>query len=99
MEYEVVIINQGYSTWLASKALPRDYYSQKYLESKNILYVNEWNNIVTQPQFFDSDLYEIAIDYQVPIDYDYEVNYLIYNYMIYFQNTFKQTLFGTVPPQ
>jgi hypothetical protein len=24
------------------------------------------------------------------VDYGYEVNYLIYNYMIYFQNTFNQ---------
>jgi hypothetical protein len=39
----------------------------------------------------------MRIDYNPGINYGYEVNYLIYNYMIYFQNTNKQKLAGYVP--
>ncbi|MDA6069737.1 DUF6146 family protein [Flavobacterium sp. AC] len=97
LEYEVIIIDNGFSTWLASTALPRNYYSLSYLENKNYLYVTEWNNRVLQPQRYSPNLYEMTIDYRPNIHYGYEVNYLIYNYMIYFQNTYKQKLAGHVP--
>lgn len=97
LEYEVIIIDNGFSTWLASTALPRNYYSLSYLEIKNRLYVTEWNIRALQPQRYNPNLYEMTIDYRPEIHYGYEVNYLIYNYMIYFQNTYKQKLAGYVP--
>lgn len=97
LQYEVIIIDNGFSTWLASRALPRNYYSQSYLESKNQMFVSEWNSRVAQPQRYNPNLYEMTIDYSPAINYGYEVNYLIYNYMIYFQNTYKQKLAGYVP--
>ncbi len=97
LEYEVIIIDNGFSTWLASRAFARNYYSLAYLENKNYLYVTEWNNRVLQPLRYNSNLYEMTIDYRPDIHYGYEVNYLIYNYMIYFQNTYKQKLWGNVP--
>lgn len=97
LEYEVIIIDNGFNTWLASRALPRNYHSLAFLENKNYLYVTEWNNRVLQPQRYNPNLYEMTIDYRPNIHYGYEVNYLIYNYMIYFQNTYKQKLWGNVP--
>lgn len=97
LEYEVIIIDSGFSTWLATMALPRNYYSQSYLKNKNRQYVQEWNSRVLQPQRYNPNLYEMRIDYDPTINYGYEVNYLIYNYMIYFQNTYKQKLAGYVP--
>ncbi|MFV7234244.1 DUF6146 family protein [Flavobacterium sp. ZB4R12] len=97
LKYEVIIIDPGFSTWLHSRAFPRGYHSQSYLENKNQFYVSEWNSRVLQPQRYNPNLYEMTINYDPNIDYGYEVNYLIYNYMIYFQNTYKQKLFGHVP--
>lgn len=97
LEYEVIIIDPGFSSWLISRAFPRNYYSQSYLENKNRLWISEWNSRVMQPMRFDPNLYEMSIDYDPNIDYGYEVNYLIYNYMVYFQNRYKQKLFGNVP--
>jgi len=97
LQYEVIIIDPGFSTWLATRAYPRGYHSQSYMENKNQLYVSEWNRRVLQPQRYDPNLYEMTINYEPGIDYGYEVNYLIYNYMIYFQNTYKQKLYGYVP--
>ena len=97
LEYEVIIIDPGFSTWLVSRAYPRGYHSQSYMQNKNRIYITEWNFRVMQPQRYNSNLYEMTINYDPNIDYGYEVNYLIYNYMIYFQNTYKQKLGGYVP--
>jgi len=97
LKYEVIIIDTGFSTWIATRAFPRGYHTQSYLENKNRVYVSEWNNRVMQPMRYSPNLYEMTINYDSNIDYGYEVNYLIYNYMIYFQNTYKQKLFGYVP--
>ncbi|MCI4443875.1 MAG: hypothetical protein JHC39_10295 [Lentimicrobium sp.] len=97
LQYEVIIIDPGFSTWLVTRAYPRGYHTQSYMENKNIFYVSEWNLRVLQPQRYDPNLYEMTINYDPNIDYGYEVNYLIYNYMIYFQNTYKQKLNGYVP--
>ncbi|WP_432221761.1 DUF6146 family protein [Flavobacterium sp. TMP13] len=97
LEYEVLIIDPGFSSWLVSRAYPRNYYSQSYLENKNQNYIIEWNSRALQPLRYDSNLYEMTINYDLTTDYGYEVNYLIYNYMIYFQNTYKQRLAGYVP--
>jgi hypothetical protein len=97
MQYEVIIIDSGFSTWLETRAFPRNYHSQSFLESKNQIYISEWNSRVMQPQRYSPNLYEMTINYDSNVDYGYEVNYLIYNYMIYFQNTFKQKLGGYVP--
>jgi hypothetical protein len=99
LEYEVIIIDPGFSTWLDSRSFPRGYLSQSYMENKNIFYITEWNNRVLQPQRFNPNLYEMSINYDRNINYGYEVNYLIYNYFIYFQNTYNQRLYGTVPPR
>ena len=97
LEYEIIIIEPGFNIWLASRAMPRNYYSQSYLESRNQFWVTEFNNRVLQPMRFDPNLYQMQIDYQRGIDYGYEVNYMLYNYLIYFQLTYKQQLGGYTP--
>ena len=99
IEYAVYIIDPGFTHWLQSKSFARGYHSETFLENKNRWYVEEWNRRVLQPQRYDSKLYEMQINYDPRIHYGYEVNYLIYNYMVYFQNTYKQNLFGIVPPR
>ena len=97
LEYEVIIIDPGFNYWLNSQAKPRNFYSQSYLEGKNRVYVAEWNNRVLQYNRYNPNLYEMNIDYFPGIDYGYEVNYLLYNYLIYFQIKNKQQLAGFVP--
>jgi hypothetical protein len=97
LEYEVIIIDSGFNTWLNSQAKPRGFYTEEYLEERNQIYAAEWNNRAMQPQKYNSELYEMQINYKYNIHYGYEVNYLIYNYFIYFQITNKQPLSGFVP--
>jgi hypothetical protein len=97
IEYEITIIEPGFNFWLASTAKQRGYYSQEFLENRNRLYVIEWNQRVLQPQQYRPDLYELRIDYDSGIDYGYEVNYVLYNYFIYFQIKYKQRLGPFIP--
>jgi len=91
-EYEIIIIDPGFSRFLYGSARQRGYYTQTFLENRNIIYVNEWNRRAQQPFNFDPNLYELQINYYNNIDYGYEVNYLLYNYFIYFQLKYNQRL-------
>ncbi len=97
LQYQVIIIEPGFKGWLASSGRPRGYYSESFLESRNQIYVQEWNSRVMQPSRYPSGLYEMTINYDRNIHYGYEVNYLIYNYFIYFQLRHKQQLGGFAP--
>ena len=92
LEYEVIIIEPGFYAWLNSQAKPRGYYSQSYLEARNRVWVIEYNNRVLQPMQFDPNLYTMQIDYRNSIDYGYEVNFLLYNYFVFFQQRYNQRL-------
>lgn len=96
-EYEILIIEPGFNYWLQSVAKPEGYYSQFFMENRNKIYVTEWNNRVLQPMRYNPNLYEMQINYEARIDYGYEVNYKLYNYFIYFQRKYKQTLGPFVP--
>lgn len=91
LEYEIIITDPGFNTWLVSGARPRGYYSQDYLERKNLFWVAEYNRRVLDP-FRYGDLYAMRIDYQQGVDYGYEVNYLLYNYFVFFQKEYRQKL-------
>ncbi|MEJ6791400.1 MAG: DUF6146 family protein [Lacinutrix sp.] len=99
LEYDIIIIEAGFGAYLDSIAKPEGYYTQGYLESKNIRYVQAWNSRVINPSRYDSNLYEMEINYRQGVDYGYDVNYKIYNYFVYFQNNYNQNLLGTRIPQ
>ncbi|WP_350291776.1 DUF6146 family protein [uncultured Croceitalea sp.] len=96
-EYEIIIIEPGFYTWLQSIARPEGYYSQSFLEGRNQLLVINWNQRVLQPNRFNPNLYELQINYDSQIDYGYEVNYKLYNYFIYFQRRYNQRLGPFLP--
>lgn len=97
IEYEILIIEPGFNAWLAGTARPEGYYSQNFMENRNIQFVIAYNQRVLQPQVYDPNLYFMQIDYRQGIDYGYEVNYKLYNYFIYFQLKYKQQLTGMLP--
>lgn len=97
IEYEILIIEPGFNSWLVSTARPEGYYSQQFFENRNLQYVTEWNSRVLQPQRYDPRLYEMQINYDQGVDYGYDVNYQLYNYFIYFQLKHNQRLAGYLP--
>ncbi|MEW5675911.1 DUF6146 family protein [Flavobacterium enshiense] len=98
MEYEIIIIDGGFNYWLNSTAKPRGFYPQSHLEARNVPWVTEWNNRSRSPKNNqERDLFLMQIDYQNGTDYGYEVNYLLYNYLVYFQMKNNIRLGGFVP--
>ncbi|TDN85866.1 hypothetical protein DET49_11628 [Salegentibacter sp. 24] len=90
LEYEIIIIEPGFNLFINSIAKPEGYYSQQYLENKNRLLVSEYNQRVRQPQRYNPNLYLQQINYNPSIDYGYEVNYLLYNYFVFFSRHYNQ---------
>lgn len=94
LEYEVIIIDPGFTYYLNAIAQPKGFYSQQYLESRNIVWVNTWNIRAQNPTNFNTNIYENVIDYQQNIDYGYEVNYKLFNYFLFAQRKYKMSLGG-----
>ena len=93
LEYDVIIIDVGFSTWFNSYAKPKGFYSQSYLEARNRTWIMEWNNRARNPIRY-GNIFDMTIDYDNTTNYGYHVNYMIYNYLVYFQLTNKQQLGG-----
>ncbi|WP_029209558.1 DUF6146 family protein [Aquimarina agarilytica] len=91
LEYELIVFDIGFNRFLNSQAQPRGYYGINYLENKNILFVTEYNIRASNPIQY-SDIYGPQIDYQNHIHYGYEVNYLLFNYFLFFQKKYRQRL-------
>ena len=96
LEYEIIIFDPGFNAWLMSHARPRGYYSQSYLEARNRVWVLEWNIRANLP-LQNRNLYEMRIDYDSHTNYGYEVNYLLFNYLVYFQQKNNVNLGGFSP--
>ena len=96
-DYEIIIIEPGFNSWLQSTARPEGYHSQEWLEARNAILVQAWNQRQLQPHTYDPNLYEVRIDYDTRTDYGYEVNYKLYNYFLYFQLTYNQRLSSFMP--
>ena len=96
LKYEIIIIDAGFSNWFNFNAKPRNFYSQDYFETRNKIWVNEWNIRAMQPSVYNSNLYEMRIDYEPNVNYGYEVNYMLFNYLNYFQivNNIKLGVFS-----
>lgn len=89
LEYEIIIIEPGFESWLVSQP-KQDFYNQSTLELKNKSFVKEYNYRVANPNRYSKNLYPQRIEYDFNIDYGKEVNYLLYQYFIYFQNKYNQ---------
>jgi hypothetical protein len=94
LEYEIIIIDIGFTSFLNSMAKPEGYYSQNYLESRNRAWVLEWNNRARNLSQFDANIYENIVDYQSTVDYGYDVNYKLFNYFLFAQQKYKMNLGG-----
>lgn len=90
LEYEIIIIDPGYSYFLNAVARPEGYHSQSYLENKNRFLVSDYNQRVREPFRYNPDIYAQEINYDPNIDYGYEVNYKLYNYFVYLSQKYNQ---------
>jgi len=94
LEYEILIIEPGFDSWIVTQP-PKGYFGLSFLESKNRSFVSEYNDRVRNSQKFSSILYPQEINYDLGKHYGLEVNYLLYNYFVYFQQKYNQKFIGS----
>jgi len=85
VEYKLIITDPGFDSWLATKP-PANFYTKEYYEHRNLLLVTEWN-IRNQNPLKYGDLYDTRIDYYPNIDYGIDLNYRLYYYFRFFEET------------
>ncbi len=93
LEYEIIIMDIGFETYLYSIAKPAHFYTQDYYETKNKFYVTYWNIRARHPLEYDNSIYENVIDYDFNTDYGLDVNYKLYNYFKFVEYKYKQHFF------
>ncbi|PZW42689.1 hypothetical protein LX95_01005 [Mesonia algae] len=90
LEYEIIIVEPGFNSWLATQR-SKEHYSLSLLENKNSFMVSSYNSRVTTGDY-NRDLYSWEINYDSTLKYGLEVNYLLYQYLQYFQEKYNQKL-------
>jgi hypothetical protein len=93
LEYQLIILDPGFESWLATKP-PKEFYSKDFYEYRNRLYVSEWNQRYLSSRF--NGLYETYIDYKRNIDYGLDLNYKLYYYFRYFEESNKVSLYPSL---
>lgn len=83
VEYELIVLDPGYESFLIMQP-PSEYYSQQYYEMWNYRYVLEWNLRYMNGLRY-GDLYQVYIDYDQNINYGLELNYRLYYYFRFFE--------------
>jgi hypothetical protein len=81
---ELIIIDPGFDSWLVTQP-PMDFYSKEYYRQWNIRYTTEWNRRYLAGR--RNGLYESYIDYDPNIDYGLVINYRLFYYFRYFEET------------
>jgi uncharacterized protein YcfL len=92
LAYEIIIIDQGFTTFLNTQARTRDYYSNTYLRNKNKRYVQVWNSRARNPQRYNPSIYENVINFDPTVDYGLEVNYKLYWYFKFAEQKYRMRL-------
>jgi len=89
-EYDIIITDPGYESFLVTQK-PMNFYSQQYYESWNRFYVNDWNTKVVTQQYqaaMYEGVFDTYINYEPNTNYGLMVNYKLYNYFLFVQKRY-----------
>ncbi len=92
LEYELTIIDPGFETWLVTQP-SKEFHSQLFYEQRNHQYVTEWNQRYLSGRGRGS--YDSYIDYQYGTEYGLDLNYKLYYYFRYFEQTNRVRLINS----
>lgn len=95
-EYDIIVFDPQYESFLVTRAFPKEFYSESYYKNRNIMLVTEWNIRHSQPMRFDPNLYEVHIDYNPQIDYGLDFEYKLYNFFMFVEWKYGVDLDGRV---
>ena len=79
-EYDIIVFDPQYETFLLSVARPKTFYSYDYLKNKNRFYVTTWNQRHQNPTFYNPDLYAVSIDLDPNIEYGLDFEFKLFQF-------------------
>ncbi len=94
LEYEIVIFDPVFDSWLSRNARPMSFYNLSHLEKWNERLVREWNNFTAHTAYSACGPFP-RITYDKDIEYGKEVNYRLFYYFKYMHQ--KCRLFRSTP--
>jgi len=84
-QYELIILDPAFENWFISNQRPKWYHENTYYRSKILFYATDWNNRVLQNMHREPYDWEIPVDPKV--DYGIEINWKLYWYFKYLEET------------
>ncbi|MCG8322171.1 MAG: DUF6146 family protein [Cytophagales bacterium] len=79
-QYELIVDEPGFESWMVTNARPIGFYTKSYYETKNRIYVSDWNDKVTAFRHRRRSPFTEIINYDFTIDYGIELNYKLFYY-------------------
>jgi len=92
-EWEVVVFDGQYESFISSRALPRNQYSESTLKMRNQQLVQEWNSRVISSNY-NRDIYESQIEYDSNEKYGFEFEYRLYQFFAFVSWKFGEKFIG-----
>jgi len=86
-EYELLVFDAKFETFLATVPYSKDFYSNEYYRNWNIQYCAEWNTRHQNPARYGS-FYETYIDYNQSVDYGIDFNFKLYQYFQFIEKEY-----------
>ncbi|MGM0635865.1 MAG: DUF6146 family protein [Bacteroidota bacterium] len=91
ISFSISIQEEGFEEWLTQQSAGEKL-SQTYLKSENKKFIKEFNKRAQNKIVPKAELYQQPIAYNPSNDYGYEVNYILYQYFIFFEEKYNQKL-------
>lgn len=91
-EYDIIIDDPQFSSWIASYGYPQNWHDNTYYRNKNNMLVSEWNSrFHARSGRFP---YTFNINYEYTVDYGFDVNYQLFHYFRYMAQKYRISLPG-----
>lgn len=96
-EYDIEVLDSGFEAFLATKAFPKDYFTESYLKQRNLVLVHNWNARHNQPHVYNPNVYEVYIDYNPQINYGLNFEWKLFNFFMFVEWQTGERIDGMEP--
>jgi hypothetical protein len=86
-EYDLIVFDPRFDTFLATQPYPKEFYSDNYYSNWNYRYCVEWNIRHSNPLRY-GDFYETQIPYEPTVDYGIDFNFKLYQYFQFIEKEY-----------
>jgi uncharacterized protein YcfL len=90
VQYELIINEPGYDSWMATNSKPEWYHEKAYYRNWNNTYTVEFNSRVRQTS--SGHPFVEIINYDPQIDYGLDIDYRLYWYFKYIEHKYNTRL-------